>query len=136
LDTANLRGLIHTSTGQIVSAPATLKGCDLVESISILVAHRTELEARLEGAAPSFDFAVSHKHGDAAEHSQAGFTRSSTGFELGNGSATSSKDGKKLTADQQILAARGVKSYAELSEKMSNGTIPNPATEKLNQKTK
>jgi hypothetical protein len=127
LHSSKLRILLAQTAGETIQEPK-LTGCH-VEDASILMEHINELEHRLGDSAPKFEFAVSHNHGDNAERPLELSRPASAGFK-GGGSAPASESAKKLTPDEEILAARGVKSYAELSQKMASGEIPNPATER------
>jgi hypothetical protein len=70
LHAAYLRGLIHTSSGKLINPPELEKGDD-VTNIKILEGHCTELETRLGGNAPTFNFTgvvIQRGAGEAARH--------------------------------------------------------------------
>ena len=112
LHAANLRGMVHTSEGQLVSPP-TLSGGAIERNPHAGNALRTELELRLNGAAPAFEFSTMRPASGFPGTSAAGSSSHGAGFKkLGASSA-------KLTTTEKILASRGVSSLAELTEKMS-----------------
>lgn len=93
LHAAALRGLLHTSTGELVSPPAFSSDNDCFNDIRALESHITELEERLGGTAPAFNFEPAQTSAPAAI-------------------------GKKLTLSltQKVCEARRVKNLAELSK--------------------
>jgi hypothetical protein len=103
LHAANLRGLLHTAEGQFVSPPALTADGDALADIPKLEAHITELEAKLGGTAPSFS--------EAAPASKPSKAPAFPPF------ADTGKGGKKMTLTEKVLAAKGAKSLAELSER-------------------
>jgi hypothetical protein len=110
LHAANLRGLIHTKTGQLVSAPSlsapSLLGGD-IENLRTLEAHCTEIQAQLGDSAPAFQFSaarfVVHKTGVASGRLPAPAEKSSAA------------SAKKPSLTEKVLAARGSKSLDELA---------------------
>ena len=106
LHAANLRGMVHTAEGQLVSQPNLVAG-DVIANIRILETHCTELESRLNGAAPAFDFSASRP------------TVNSTSAGSAAGERKDAASAKNQTFTDRVLAAWGVKTLAELSTKMA-----------------
>ncbi len=128
LESSRLRALLAQTEAETIQEPKLGPCC--VENAHILAAHINELEHRLGTTAPSVEFARSHKPGDNAEgHSHELSRNLSAGF-TGNGASAliaqsvPFQPAKKLSPDEQILQARGCKTYSEVAEKMANGTLP------------
>lgn len=91
--TGHLRALIYASDGTAITQPVlATKYEDIFDDVDLLETHRAELEARLGAAAPNFNFTPK----SAAPTEQ------------------TKPAAKKQTLTEKILAAKGVKTLAEL----------------------
>jgi hypothetical protein len=97
-----LRGLLHTSTGELVSPPSGKGG--LFNDIRALETHCGELEGRLGSTAPAFHFEIAQTPAPAAK---------------------SPAPVKKLTLTEKVLAAKGkgAKNFTELATRRANSTV-------------
>jgi hypothetical protein len=105
LHCANLRGLVHTTQGQLLTRPKLSADGDVLSDIRTLEAHASDLESRLGTSAPIFSAAR-----DAVTQSE-----SSVG-------KLNSPPSKKLSLTERVLKARGVGSLSALREKLVDTT--------------
>jgi hypothetical protein len=115
LHAANLRGILATTEGETIQAPALNAKCygregHLTKAVSIFE-HITELEHRLGDAAPKFQFSNSPPTSSmtAAPESTANITAG---------------EPPKISELQAVLNPPGVKTYAELMSERLKATEP------------
>jgi hypothetical protein len=105
LHAANLRGLLANSKAETIQPPK-LAADDDIAGIGLLVNHVTDLENRLGGKAPAFNFSAA---------------RDAVTSELSVGKLIAPPL-KKLSLTGRVLAARGVGSLSALREKLIDQT--------------
>jgi hypothetical protein len=121
LHCANLRGLVHTAQGQLLTRPKLSAEGDVIADIRTLETHCSELEARLGSSCPQFAPGAGRVSGLPAARTVAG---------LSAGERVSASP--KLSLTERVLRAQGVGSLSALREKLVD-TTPEERSKKARQ---